>query len=194
MSSPAFRRVLRRETHSPRTVAMIIAVVLLLVVLIYIGTEIVLFLLAQPALLLGPAAAATWLIGLPTAQPGWLVAVFGVVLAVLGVIFVFLALAPGRLSKHQMQHDNRAVLVDNGVIAASVAQHLSDETGIAREDITVGVSHRTVDVTVRTAVGVPLDKDPIQQLAATEVDSYQLTPKVKTRVRVERPKQNEDEQ
>lgn len=194
MSSPAFRRVLRRETHSPRTVAMIIAVLLLLVVLIYIGTEIVLFLLAQPALLLGPAAAATWLIGLPTAQPGWLVAVFGVVLAVLGVIFVFLALAPGRLSKHQMQHDNRAVLVDNGVIAASVAQHLSDETGIAREDITVGVSHRTVDVTVHTAVGVPLDKDPIQQLAATEVDSYQLTPKVKTRVRVERPKQNEDEQ
>ena len=59
MSSPAFRRVLRRETHSPRTVAMIIAVVLLLVVLIYIGTEIVLFLIAQPALLLGPAAAAT---------------------------------------------------------------------------------------------------------------------------------------
>lgn len=194
MSSPAFRRVLRRETHSPRTVAMIIAVVLLLVVLIYIGTEIVLFLLAQPALLLGPAAAATWLIGLPTAQPGWLVAVFGVVIAVLGVIFVFLALAPGRLSKHQMQHENRAVLVDNGVIAASVAQHLSDETGIAREDITVGVSHRTVDVTVRPAVGVPLDKGPIQQLAATEVDSYQLTPKVKTRVRVERPKQNEDEQ
>ncbi|WP_454113818.1 DUF6286 domain-containing protein [Microbacterium maritypicum] len=194
MSSPAFRRVLRRETHSPRTVAMSIAVVLLLVVLIYIGTEIVLFLLAQPALLLGPAAAATWLIGLPTAQPGWLVAVFGVVIAVLGVIFVFLALAPGRLSKHQMQHENRAVLVDNGVIAASVAQHLSDETGIAREDITVGVSHRTVDVTVRPAVGVPLDKDPIQQLAATEVDSYQLTPKVKTRVRVERPKQNEDEQ
>lgn len=194
MSTPAFRRVLRRETHSPRTVAMIVAVVLLLAVLVYIGVEIVLYLVAQPALLLGPAAAATWLIGLPTAQPGWLIAVFGVTLAVLGFVFLWLAVAPGRLSKHQMQWGERAVLVDNGVIAASLAQHLSEETGISRDDITVGVSHRTVDVTVRPAIGIPLDKDPVKQIVTTEVDSYQLTPKVKTRVRIDRPTQNEDDQ
>lgn len=193
MSSPVFRRILRRETHSPRTVAMIVAVVLLLVVLVYIGVEIVLYLAAQPALLLGPAAAATWLIGLPTAAPAWLIVLAGVVVAILGFVFLFLAVAPGRLSKHRMESEERAVLIDNGVIAASVAQHVSDETGIARDDITVGVSHRTVDVSVREAIGVPVDKDPIQQIVSAEVDGYRLTPTLKTRVRVVHPKQNEED-
>lgn len=194
MSSPVFRRVLRRESHSPRTVAMIIAALLMLIVLAYIAVEIVLFLLDQPALLLSPAHIASWLIGLPTQRPGWLVPVCGVALALLGFIFLFLALAPGRLPKHQMQHESRAVLVDNGVIAASVAQHLSDETGIARDDITVGISHRTADVTVRPPVGAPVDRDAIQQITAAEIDSYRLTPTVKTHVHIDRPKHIRDAQ
>lgn len=192
MSTPAFRRIVRRETHSPRTVAMIVAVVLLIAALVYIGLEIVLALLAQPAALLGPAAAATWIIGLPTAQPGGLVATGGVVLALLGLVFVYLALAPGRLSKHEMTLDGRAVVVDNGVIAAAVAQRISEESGLARDDITVGVSHRKVDVTVRPGLGVPLEAAPVEALAAEEVASYQLTPSVKTRVRVIRPSESEN--
>lgn len=191
MSTPAFRRIVRRETHSPRTVAMFIAVALLIAALGYIGVEIVLFLLSQPALLLGPAAAATWIIGLPTAQPGWLVVTGGVVLALLGLVFLFLALAPGRLSKHEMQFGERAVVVDNGVIASSLAQHISDETGLSRNDITVGVSHRTVDVTIRPGLGVPLDAAPVEDIVNTEMSSYQLTPSVKTRVRVLRPHESE---
>ncbi|GAA1634829.1 hypothetical protein GCM10009806_00190 [Microbacterium flavum] len=194
MSTPAFRRVLRRESHSPRTVAMIIAVVLMILVLAYLGTEIVLYLLAQPALLLGPAAQAGFLIGLPTERPGWIIILAGVVLAIIGFVFLFLALAPGRLSKHQMQFGERAVLVDNGVIAASVAQHLSEETGLSRDDITVGVSHRTVDVTLRPGLGIPLDESPLKSIVQAEVDSYELTPSLKPRVRVQRPTQNEDEQ
>ena len=58
MSTPALRRVIRRETHSPRTVAMFVAVVLLILALAYVALEIVLSLAAQPALLVGPAAAA----------------------------------------------------------------------------------------------------------------------------------------
>lgn len=193
MSTPAFRRVLRRESHSPRTVAMVIAVALMILVLAYLGTEIVLSLLAQPALLLAPDAQARFLIGLPTERPGWII-LAGAVLAVIGLVFLFFALAPGRLPKHQMRFGDRAVLVDNGVIASSVAQHLSEETGLSREDITVGVSHRTVDVTLRPGLGVPLDEAPLKSIVQTEVDSYELSPTLKPRVRVERPKQNEDEQ
>jgi membrane protein YdbS with pleckstrin-like domain len=183
MSTPAFRRIVRRETHSPRTVAMIIATVILILALVYIGTEIVLHLLAQPALWLGPAAAFAWIIGLPTAQPTWAVVAGGIVLAVIGLVFVFLALAPGRLPKHQMAWADRAIVVDNGVIASSLAQHLSDETGVAREDISVGVSHRRVDVTVTPGLGVPLDAERVREIVETEMATYQLTPSVKTRVR-----------
>lgn len=193
MTSPALRRVVRRETHSPRTVAMFVAVILLILALAYIGLEIVLSLLAQPALLLGPAAAAGWLVGLPTAQPAGLVIAGSVVLAIIGLVFLWLAVTPGRLSRHTIDAGDRAVVVDNGVIASALAQHLAEETGLAREDVTVGVGHRSVDVIVRPAVGVPVDKAAVQSAAEAELDTYRLTRSVRTRVRIERPTQEDDE-
>ena len=193
MSTPVLRRVIRRETHSPRTVAMFVAVVLLILALAYIGLEIVLSLAAQPALLVGPAAAAGWLIGLPTAQPAGLVIAGSVVLALIGLVFIVLAVTPGRLSRHVLDAGGRAVVVDNGVIASALAQHLAEETGLARDSITVGVGHRTVDVTVRPGIGVPLDKADVQSAAEAELQTYRLTDKVRTRVRIERPTEKEDE-
>lgn len=193
MSTPVLRRVIRRETHSPRTVAMFVAVVLLILALAYIGLEIVLSLAAQPALLLGPAAAGGWLIGLPTAQPAGLVIAGSVVLALIGVIFIVLAITPGRLSKHVLDGGGRAVVVDNGVIASALAQHLAEETGLARDSITVGVGHRTVDVTVRPGIGIPLDKADVASAAEAELQTYRLAHRVRTRVRIERPAEKEDE-
>nr|WP_314844581.1 DUF6286 domain-containing protein [uncultured Microbacterium sp.] len=193
MTTPALRRVVRRETHSPRTVAMFVAVILLILALVYIGLEIVLSLAAQPALLLGPASAAGWLVGLPTAQPAGLVIAGSIVLAVVGVVFLWLAITPGRLSKHTLEAGDRAVVVDNGVIASALAQHLSEETGIARESITVGVGHRGVDVTVRPGAGIPLEKSAVQSAAEAELQTYRLTRSVRTRVRIERQTEKEDE-
>ncbi|AZS48823.1 MULTISPECIES: DUF6286 domain-containing protein [Microbacterium] len=193
MSTPVLRRVIRRETHSPRTVAMFVAVILLILALAYIGLEIVLSLAAQPALLIGPAAAGGWLIGLPTAQPAGLVIAGSVVLALIGVIFIVLAITPGRLSKHVLDGGGRAVVVDNGVIASALAQHLAEETGLARDSITVGVGHRTVDVTVRPGIGIPLDKADVASAAEAELQTYRLAHRVRTRVRIERPAEKEDE-
>lgn len=192
MSTPALRRVIRRETHSPRTVAMFVAVVLLILALAYIGLEIVLSLAAQPALLLGPAAAAGWLVGLPT-QPAGLVIAGSIVLAVIGLIFIWLAVTPGRLSKHALEAGDRAVVVDNGVIASALAQHIADETGIPRDDITVGVGHRSVDVTMRPGAGIPLDQATVQSVAEQELQTYRLTRSIRTRVRIERAMEKDDD-
>ncbi|WP_334149730.1 DUF6286 domain-containing protein [Microbacterium sp.] len=192
MSTPALRRVIRRETHSPRTVAMFVAVVLLILALAYIGLEIVLSLAAQPALLLGPAAAAGWLVGLPT-QPAGLVIAGSIVLAVIGLIFIWLAVTPGRLSKHALEAGDRAVVVDNGVIASALAQHIADETGIPRDDITVGVGHRSVDVTMRPGAGIPLDQATVQSVVEQELQTYRLTRSIRTRVRIERAMEKDDD-
>lgn len=193
MSTPVLRRVVRRETHSPRTVAVFVAVILLILALAYIGLEIVLYLAAQPALLVGPIAGWGWLVGLPTAQPAGLVIAGSAVLAVIGLVFIWLAVMPGRLSKHTLEAGDRAVVVDNGVIASALAQHLSEEIGIARENITVGVGHRSVDVTVRPGAGIPLDRGAVQSAAETELGSYRLSRSVRTRVRIERPTEREEE-
>lgn len=187
MTDSVLRTVVRRETHSPRTVAMLTVVVLTVLVLVYAGIEVVLFTIGQQPLLLSPGAAFDAAADpIASFDPASVIAV-GVVLGILGLILLVLALAPGRLSRHEMTWDDRAVVVDNGVVASSLAQHVSTESGIARDRVVVGVAHRSVDVTVRPPLGIPVDADEIRRIADTEVSSYRLTPKVRIRVRVEHP-------
>ncbi|SDQ30612.1 DNA/RNA endonuclease G [Microbacterium sp. cf332] len=192
MSSSVLRRVVRRETHSPRTVAMVVAVVLVILALIYVGTEIVLNLAGQPALLLGPAAAFGWLVGLPTEVPVGASVTVGAVIAVLGLILVVLAIAPGRLPKHELVVGESAVVADNGVIASAIAQRVSDETGLPRDQVRVGVGHRSVDVALTPAVGVPVDEERVRGVVGSELDSYRLPQKLRPSLRVERAREQEE--
>lgn len=192
MSSPVLRRVVRRETHSPRTVAMIVAVVLVILALVYVGVEIVLNLLGQPALLLGPAASLAWVVGLPTEVPVGASIAIGAVIAVLGLVLVLLAVTPGRLSKQQLMLGESAVVADNGVIASAIAQRISDDSGLPRDQVRVGVGHRVVDVTVSPAVGVPLDEARVRGVVDDELESYRLATRKRTSVRVERPRDAEE--
>ncbi|KQR88488.1 hypothetical protein [Microbacterium sp. Leaf179] len=187
MTDAVLRTVVRRETHSPRTVAMIVVAVLLLLVLAYAAVEIILNLVGQPALLVAPGEALNALVAAPTALLPVAFIVGGIVLALVGVLVLVLALKPGRLSRHEMAWGERAVVVDNGVVASAVAQHLSNESGIARDDIVVGVAHRSVDVTVRPPVGIPVDEAELRRLVEEEVTSYKLSPAVRTHLRVQRP-------
>lgn len=187
MTDAVLRTVVRRETHSPRTVAMIVVAVLLLLVLAYAAVEIILNMVGQPALLVAPGEALNALVAAPTALLPVAFIVGGIVLALVGVLVLVLALKPGRLSRHEMAWGERAVVVDNGVVASAVAQHLSNESGIARDDIVVGVAHRSVDVTVRPPVGIPVDEAELRRLVEEEVTSYKLSPAVRTHLRVQRP-------
>lgn len=187
MTSPVLRRVVRRETHSPRTVAMIVAVVILVLALLYVAVEIVLSVLGQPALLLGPAAAFAGIVGLPTQIPAGVSIAVGAGIGILGLVLVILAVAPGRLSRHQFTVGESAVVVDNGVIASAVAQRISDETGLPRDQVRVGVAHRSADVTVSPALGVPLEESRVREIASAEIDSYGLATRLRTRVRIDRP-------
>ncbi len=187
MTDTVLRTVVRRETHSPRTVAMLVVVVLLLLALAYAAVEIILNLTGAQPLLVSPGEALNAVVAAPTALMPVAFIVGGVVLAILGLIVLVLALKPGRLSRHEMEWGERAVVVDNGVVASALAQHLSNESGIARDDIVVGVAHRAVDVTVRPPVGIPVDEAQLRRIVDEEVAAYKLTPAVRTHLRVERP-------
>jgi len=187
MTDTVLRTVVRRETHSPRTVAMLVVVVLTLLVLAYAVVEIVLALLGQQPLLVSPGVALNAVVAAPTALQPVAFIVGGIVLALVGLIVLILALKPGRLSRHEMEWGERAVVVDNGVVASALAQHLSNESGIARDDIVVGVAHRTIDVTVRPPVGIPVDEAQLRRIVDEEISTYKLSPAVRTQLRVQRP-------
>ncbi|WP_022878137.1 DUF6286 domain-containing protein [Microbacterium sp. B19] len=193
MTDSVLRTVVRRETHSPRTGAMLVVVVLLVLAAVYAAVEIALSLAGRPPLLVAPGAAFDAVAGMPTALvPAGQIAV-GAVIALIGLIVLVIAVAPGRLSRHEMAWGERAVVVDNGVVASALAQHLSLASGIARENVVVGVAHRTVDVTVRPPLGIPVDADRLRQIVEDEVATYRLSPPVRTHVRVDRPADTEKE-
>ncbi len=187
MTDTVLRTVVRRETHSPRTAAMLVVVVLLILALAYAAVEIILDLSGAQPLLVAPGAALNAVVAAPTALMPVAFIVGGVVLAIIGLIVLVLALKPGRLARHEMSWGERAVVVDNGVVASALAQHLSNQSGIAREDIVVGVAHRAVDVTVRPPVGIPVDEAQLRRIVDEEVTSYKLSPAVRTHLRVHRP-------
>ncbi|WP_396645158.1 DNA/RNA endonuclease G [Microbacterium sp.] len=188
MTDSVLRTVVRRETHSPRTGAMLLVVVLLILAAVYAAVEIVLALTGRQPLLVAPAAAVEALAALPmTVAPAGLIAA-GAVIALVGLVVFAVGVSPGRLSRHEMAWGDRAVVVDNGVVASALAQHVSTASGIARENVVVGVAHRAVDVTVRPPVGVPVEAERLRQIVEDEVASYRLSPSVRTRIRVDRPR------
>ena len=191
MTTPVLRRVVRRETHSPRSVAFAVVVLLGIILALYVAVELILALAAQPALFVRPMAALQWLAGLPSSVPVAAGVAGGLVVAALGLWLVVLAVSPGRLSKHEMDAGGRVAVVDNGVVASALAQRVSDETGIARDRVTVGVAHRSVDVTVRPGAGIPIEKAQVNSLAEAEIASLKLARPVRTRVRIERHAEEE---
>lgn len=186
MSTSVLKRVVRRETHSPRTVATVIVLVISVTAAVYVGVEIVLRLLGVGPLLVTPGAALAWLAELPQAQPRALVVVGGAVAVLAGLVLVWLALSPGRLSKHQLGVSAHTVVADNGVIASAVAERVRRELDLSRDGVVVGVSHRGADVTVRPEPGHDIDKAQVRSVAEAELAPYESSPRLRVRARVQR--------
>lgn len=180
---PLYARILRRETHSPRSVLAVTLAVIAILVLAWVGTEIVLALAGQPALLIAPLELFTAALSLVYA-PVWIVATAGILCAVIGLILVIIALSPGRLHRHVIDTERAATVVDDNVIASALARHASNAGNVDPDNATVSVSHRRADVRLVPTAGVPVNPGQVAQAVTEQLDSYGLRPPVSARVRV----------
>jgi hypothetical protein len=150
-----YRRVLRRETHAPRTIpAAVVAAV---------GVVLLLALLAGGVWWLVDEAfrggVARWFDALAAGGPQQAVP-FGVgaVLVLLAVVLLALAVLPGRRARRARTTARTALLVDDGVIADSIAESVARRVGVDRGRVTVTVGRRNVAVRITPTSGVPVDR------------------------------------
>ncbi|MBF4575342.1 DUF6286 domain-containing protein [Frondihabitans sp. VKM Ac-2883] len=184
MTSPAiYRRVVRRETHSSRSGIAITLAVLLIVVFAWFGVESVLAAIGQPALLVSPKDAAVAVLGAVSGPVGLLTA-GGAVVAVIGLVLIVVSLAPGRKGRRGSVSERTASVVDDRVIAQSVAQTGAYAGDIDPDQVKVTVGKRTVDVDVTPTSGRTADVHSIEEAVNYELKSYDYSPSLRSRVRV----------
>ncbi len=119
-SHRVYRRVIRRETHSPRSAAAIVIAALVVVAFAWAATEAVLLLLDRPSLLVAPSDALRALVRLDRIDGPLLVAA-GVPLVLIGAVLVVVAVTPGRRARHHRMTARSAIVVDDRVIASALA-------------------------------------------------------------------------
>jgi hypothetical protein len=170
-TSSIYRRIARRETHSPRSVLAIILAVIVILAAAWFGTEIVLSLLSQPALLVAPTDAEQAIITVAALPVGVLLAA-GIILAVIGLVLLIAAVTAGRRARHVIQTDRAVTVIDNRVIASALARHASYAGNTNPDSTRVDVSHRRAVVHITPTSGTAADKDAIKTAVDEQLDSY----------------------
>ncbi|WP_066039645.1 DUF6286 domain-containing protein [Herbiconiux solani] len=178
-----YRRIARRETHSPRSLLAIVLAVIVIVALAWVGTEIVIALLGAPALLVAPADMFAGTLGLVDA-PVAIVATAGILVAVIGLVLVIAAVSPGRRARHLLSAERTAIVVDNEVIASALARHASLAGNVDPDNASVSVSHRHAVVHLTPTSGIPVDRAVVTEAVTRQLDSYGLRPPVSARIQI----------
>jgi hypothetical protein len=182
-SSSLYRRIVRRETHSSRAVIAITLAVILIVVLAWIGTESVLAAIGQQPLLVAPADAAAAVLGAAGAAVGVLTAI-GAVVALIGLVLIIVSLAPGRRGRRGGGIGRTAAVVDDRVIARSLARTASYAADVDPSQVSVSVGRRKALIEVTRTSGRSTDVRSIDEAVRDELDAYDFSPALTHTVRL----------
>ena len=176
------QRILRRETRSPRTGAAVAAAVLGILACLYVLLEAVLQALGQDGWLIDPGPAARWAAGLPEGTEPVILGLCGVLVFLLGLMFLLQALLPGRRARYALPNPRAAVVVDAQVLAASLARCARMRAGVTPQQVLVTVGRKRVDVRIRPTSGLPVDPEAVQAAVEDELLLTKLDPQPEVRV------------
>ncbi len=170
------QKALRRETRSARSLLAVTTAIVAALLSIYCVLELLLAGLGEPTWLVDPLSFVRWVAELPNGvQPVLLVAA-GVLLALVGAVFLGHGLLPGRRARHTIEDPRVAIVVEDEVIASSLARRARMAAGVTREQVMVTVSARTVQVQIRPTSGIPLSEARIKDAVEAELAAMSLDP------------------
>ncbi|GHC99023.1 DUF6286 domain-containing protein [Zhihengliuella salsuginis] len=174
----------RRQTHSARSFASIVAAVLVALICLYFMFEAALKSIGQDVWLKSPGQWWSWIAALPGDAGAGLVGAGSLVLLLLGLFFVLQGLLPGRKARRAIENDRAIVIIDHEVLASTLARRARTEANVSPEQVMVAVAHAHVDVQVRPTSGIPVDADAIRAAVADELAENLIDPVPPVTVRV----------
>ena len=178
-----YKRIVRRETHSSRAGIAITLAVLLIVALAWIGTESVLAAVGQAPLLLAPTDLVGSTLDAASAPVGVLTAV-AVVVALIGLVLIVVSLAPGRRGRRGGRVDRTVSVVDDRVIARSLARTASYAGDVDPSQVSVSVGKRLATIEVTRTSGRQADVRSIDEAVRDELQGYDFSPALRHKVRL----------
>lgn len=179
---PSMSRILRRETHSSRAGASVIAAVLVIVLCGYALLEAGVRATGQPPWLIDPTTAAERIIALPEGISPLLLGASGAVIAMVGLFFLLHAVLPGRRARHLLRDPRTAVVVDDEVLASALARRARTAANVTQEQVMVVVSRQLVVVNVRPTSGSRVSEEAV--LTAVQAELEEMSPVPMPAVRV----------
>lgn len=179
-----YRRVLRRELHSSRSGSTIVVLVLLTLAVGYVGVEAVYAALGRPALLFSPVdVLATLTSSVDGGGTSGLVLGAGVVAAIVGLVLIGLAVTAGRRGRHTIADDRVAVVVDDRVIASSLARTARTSGRLSEQQVSAWVSRRRAQIDLTPSSGLAVDDGAVEAASRAELESVAYRPALSARVR-----------
>jgi hypothetical protein len=175
-------RLANRELRSSRATASVIAAAVVGLAGLYLLLESALKAIGQQPWLAMPEEIASWLHQLPGNVAPAVLGASGALILLLGLFFFLQGVLPGHLHRHRIPSRRGVVVVDDEVLAASLARRARIEAEVAREQVLVLVSRGLVEVRLRPTSGIPVDADAIQLAVEDEVRRSQISPVPQVRV------------
>ncbi len=177
------RRYRRRELHRSRSTAMNVFLVLVILVAAWVGTEAVLAAAGQGPLVASPRQLLTTALHPSAAELPYVVA--GVIVAaVLGIVAVVLALAPGRKARKAIASERGAILVDDGLLASGLSRAARTEPGAGGASIRTTVGARSALVSVQPVSGLPIDESALTERLREHLTELGLDRRLRVRADV----------
>ncbi|NRD27402.1 DUF6286 domain-containing protein [Frigoribacterium sp. VKM Ac-2836] len=178
-----YKRIVRRETHSSRAGIAITLAVLLIIALAWIGTESVLAAVGTAPLLLAPTDLVGSTLDAASAPVGVLTAI-AVVVALVGLVLIIVSLAPGRRGRRGAKAERTVAVVDDRVIARSLARTASYAGDVDPSQVSVSVGKRKALVEVTRTSGRQTDVRSIDEAVRDELGGYDFSPALRHKVKL----------
>ena len=163
------KRIIRRETHSPRSVAAITVASAMIVVIAWLAVEGVVSLLGNAPLLATPRQILTVIATAPTASAGAL-GVTAVLCLLVGLVLLMLAVFPGRRSRRRASSRTAIIVVNDELLASAVARKVARAAGVSPDAVVVSLGRRSGTIRIRPVSGISIDRDEIQKVAQAEFE------------------------